>query len=266
MKLRGEFINKVAGLAVSTLVRGWMGTLDYRVAYYDPAVDPVHESCTRRKIYVFWHEYILIPLHMRGHCQLAMLLSQHGDADLLSRGALHLGFDTVRGSTSRGGAAAIRQLMDKGRLLHLTITPDGPRGPRRKLAQGPIYLASRLGLPLVLMGFGADRPWRLGTWDRFAIPRPYSKVRSVISPEIHLPPDLDREGIEHYRVEAERLLNWLTRGAEEWARGSVHWANDQPAYRMIAPQSVREALRNPHGGNFESPIPTDHQRPSVRAA
>ena len=56
--------------------------------------------------------------------------------------------------------------------MNLTITPDGPRGPRRQLAQGPVYLASKLGMPIVAMGFGYDRPWRFNSWDRFAIPRP----------------------------------------------------------------------------------------------
>ena len=56
--------------------------------------------------------------------------------------------------------------------MHLTITPDGPHGPRRRMAPGPIYLASKLGLPLVLMGYAYDRPWRLPSWDRFAVPRP----------------------------------------------------------------------------------------------
>ena len=82
----------------------------------------------------------------------------------------HMGFDCVRGSTYRGGARAIWELLERSRRQHLTITPDGPRGPRRQFAQGPIYLASRLQLPLVAMGFGYDRPWRVNSWDRFRRP------------------------------------------------------------------------------------------------
>ncbi len=90
-----------------------------------------------RKIYIFWHEYILYPLYLRGHCNLSMLLSQHLDAEVLSHVGAHMGFDFVRGSSSRGGAAALRELLAKSRKMNLTITPDGPRGPRRRLAQGP---------------------------------------------------------------------------------------------------------------------------------
>jgi hypothetical protein len=171
----------------------------------------------RPRIYIFWHEYILLPFHMRGHCNLSMLLSQHRDADVLNQAARLGGFDVVRGSTRRGGATALRKLLDRGELQHLAITPDGPRGPRRKLAQGPIYLASKLQMPLVLLGFGFDRPWRVRSWDRFAVPRLGSRARVVVSPEIQVPADLDRGGQEHFRMRIESLLNRLTAEAEAWA-------------------------------------------------
>ena len=146
--------------------------------FYDRTVDPAF-CVGEPRIYVFWHEYILLPLALRGHCHLSMLLSQHADADILARIAHHLGFDCVRGSSRRGGARAIMELEEHSRNKHLTITPDGPRGPRRRLAMGPVYLASRLQLPLVVMGFGYDRPWRVNSWDQFAVPRPFSRARAV---------------------------------------------------------------------------------------
>jgi hypothetical protein len=94
------------------------------------------------------------------------------------------------------------------------------------MSQGPIYLASRLQLPLVLMGFGYDRPWRANSWDRFAVPRPFSRARAVIGPPMKLPPDLDRAGIEHCRLRAERLLNCLTAEAEAWAMGTTSKAGE----------------------------------------
>ncbi len=217
MRLDRPFVTSLGGLLGSTAIRLWMDTLNYKVALYDPMVDPASPECRGQKIYIFWHEYILFPLSLRGHCNLAMLLSRHRDADILSRVAYHLGFEFVRGSTRRGGTAAIRELLRRSEKMHLTITPDGPRGPRRRLAPGAIYLASKLGLPLVLMGFGFDRPWRVRSWDRFAIPRPFSRARAVVAPEVRLPANLDRRGIEHYRVEVERLLNRMTEEAEAWA-------------------------------------------------
>jgi lysophospholipid acyltransferase (LPLAT)-like uncharacterized protein len=231
MKIRSPLLIKAGGLIGATAIRTWMSSLDYRVAFYDPAVDPVDPRYAGQKIYVFWHEYILFPIYLRGHCNLSMLLSRHLDAEILSHAARHLGFDFVRGSTRRGGVAALRELLAKSRRMNLTITPDGPRGPRRVLAAGPVFLASKLQMPLVAMGFGYDRPWRAKSWDRFALPRPFTRARTVVSPELHIPPKLDRFGLEHYRLQTEQLLNRLTLEAEAWAESGTRKLNEAPVRR-----------------------------------
>lgn len=256
MKLDSPILMRIAGLLAATGIRSWMNTLDYKVAYYDPAVDPVSPAYRGQKIHIFWHEYILFPLCLRGHCNLAMLLSQHRDAEILSRVALHLGFEFVRGSTRRGSVAALRQLLRKSRQMNLTITPDGPRGPRRQLAQGAIYLASKLGMPIVATGYGFDRPWRANSWDRFAVPRPFSRARAVPSPELHIPPNLDREGIEYYRQKVERLLNRLTLEAETWAQSGTRKLGQQNITPSPAPLRA-------HRHDEEQTLPTLHGlRPS----
>jgi lysophospholipid acyltransferase (LPLAT)-like uncharacterized protein len=254
-----RFGNKVAGLVASATVRMWMSSLDYKVAYYDPTVDPVDPGWDGQKIYVFWHEYILLPLHMRGHCDLAMLLSRHRDADILLEVARHMGFEFVRGSSGRGGTTALRELTRKSRHLNLAITPDGPRGPRRVLAQGPVYLSSKLGMPLVAMGFGYSNPWRLGSWDRFAIPKPYSRARAVVSPAMVIPPNLDRAGVEHYRQSVEGLLNRLTCEAEAWAEAGTPKVEEVPALR--AP-----AWRRLHKDEPQSHVPMHLELPPARRA
>ncbi len=244
MKIESPLLNQFGGLLGSAAVRCWMSTLDYKVAYYDRTIDPVFPECRGQKIYVFWHEYILFPLYLRGHCNMAMLLSRHRDAEMLSHAAYHLGFDFVRGSTNRGGVTALRTLLAKSRTMHLTITPDGPRGPRRRLAPGCVYLASKLELPLVVMGYGYDRPWRVqSAWDQFAIPRPYSRGRAVPSGEIFVPPNLDREQLEHFRQRIERLLNRLTAEAEAWAEAGTQKIGQLNIERRGAPLRKNGAQR-----------------------
>ena len=223
----GRLFANTGGLLGAWAVNQWMRTLDYRAAFYDPHVDPVHPATTPR-IYVFWHENILFPLYLRGRCRLTMLLSRHRDADVLARVAHHMGFECVRGSTFRGATTALRELAAKGKSQHLTLTPDGPRGPRRRLAQGPIYLASKLQLPIVAMGFGYDRPWRLKSWDRFAMPKPFSRARAVVSPPLEIPPRLNREQSEVCRVRLERLLTQLTVEAEAWAQAGTRKVGEVP--------------------------------------
>jgi len=212
-----------------------MCTLDYQASLSDPTVDPAHPGFQGPAIFIFWHEYIPMPIFLRGHCNIGMLVSKHGDAEWLSQSAYHMGFTTIRGSTYRGAGAALRELCHRGRTMNLAMTPDGPRGPRRKLAQGPIYLASRLQLPLILMGFGYDRPWRLGTWDRFAVPRPYSRARLVIRPRITIPANLDRTEVERHRLLVEAQLNVVNEEAEAWALSGARRAGQKTLVRQAAP-------------------------------
>lgn len=224
MKLQSPFAIGAWSLVSTAGIRQWMNTLDCRADYGDPTVDPVHPDYRGAKIYVFWHENILLPLFLRGHSNISMLLSRHWDANILDRVARMMGFGVVRGSTFNGGSTALRELAERAAHGNLTITPDGPRGPRRRLAAGCVFLASTLHIPIVAMGFGYDRPWRLGTWDRFAIPRPWSRARGVVSRAIAVPPDLDRDGLEWHRAGLERLLVHLSDDAEAWATSGARRA------------------------------------------
>ena len=230
------FLTRFGGFLAATAIRSWMKTLDFRALFYDQRADPATPRQEPR-IYVFWHEYILFPLYLRGHCDLAMLLSRHQDADILERVAYQLGFDCVRGSTNRGSAAALRELIHRGQHMHLAITPDGPRGPRRILAQGPIYLASKLQIPLVPIGLGYDQPWRAKSWDQFAIPRPFSRARLILGPTLSIPPNLKRSETENCRQRLEHLLNGLTCDAEAWANSGIRRQGEvvgQPQGRHLA--------------------------------
>jgi len=226
-----------------------MSTLKYQAVFYDAAVDPASPRFTGPAIFLFWHEYIPFLFYLRGHCHIAMLLSQHQDAEWLSHAAGHMGFGTIRGSTRRGGMAALRELIRTGQTMNLTITPDGPRGPRRQLAAGCIYASSRLGIPLVPIGLGYDRPWRVrSAWDQFAVPRPYSRARAVVGPKVQIPAGVSRAGVEHYRQRIEQMLNRLTTLAEQWAESGAAMRGQQPAWRQGAGRPLRSLRAARSGG------------------
>jgi lysophospholipid acyltransferase (LPLAT)-like uncharacterized protein len=227
-----SFVWRAAGFAMIRSLNAWMSTLSYRMVRYERQADPADELFGGPVIFLFWHEYIPFPIYMRPHCRLAMLLSQHQDAEILSHVARFAGLEAVRGSTNRGGTAALRELLDRGKGMNLAITPDGPRGPRRQLAQGGIYLSSRLQIPVVALGIGYDRPWRnRRTWDHFAFPRPFSRCRAVLGPRIQIPPNLERDEIELHRQRIEQHLNDLTRTAEDWAEQKIKVPNSEILYR-----------------------------------
>jgi lysophospholipid acyltransferase (LPLAT)-like uncharacterized protein len=129
-----------------------------------------------------------------------------------------MGIGVVRGSTARGGAQALMDMIrGAGNGLHLAITPDGPRGPRRELKPGLIVVATQTGDPIVPMGIGFTRAWRAHSWDRFAVPLPFSTIVGVIPAPISIPARLDRGDLERYEQLVRGELLAHTAAAEAWA-------------------------------------------------
>lgn len=223
IRLMGQVTAMVLPRAVSTL--------NMRIAHYDRSTDPARPEYNQHMVFSFWHEFIGIILPRWGHTPLSILASQHRDGEWVSQTALSLGLRIVRGSSTRGGAAAIRQLKKHCAETSLAITPDGPRGPRRKMAIGPVFMASRLGLPLVTLGIGVSDAWRLKTWDQFVIPKPMSRVRIIFGPKIHVPRKAKRDELERIRQSAEDLMNDLSDQAQSWAMSGKKMIGEQPFTR-----------------------------------
>jgi len=239
MKFQAPWMMRLGGFGISCALRRWMGTMDYRKVCEDSTADPVSPDFHGPMIYLFWHEYIAIPFYLRGRCNISMLLSRHRDAEWLSQAARYMGFGTVRASSSRGSVAGLRELLRLGETTNLTLTPDGPRGPRRRLAQGCIYLSSRLQIPLVCVGFGCDRPWRVtNAWDQSAIARPFSRVRMVMSRPIQIPADLNRCEIEEHRLQVQGVLESRTQIAQRWAESKMRLSDELPLAKDPAPLRI----------------------------
>jgi Kdo2-lipid IVA 3' secondary acyltransferase len=142
---------------------------------------------TRRQpiIFALWHGQMLPLLYLHRHQGVSVLISEHGDGEIIARIASSLGYRTVRGSTSRGAARAllglVRELED-GR--DLAITPDGPRGPARSVASGTVVVAQRSGAPIIAAAAVARSGWRLKSWDAFLVPRPFTRISVSYSPSL----------------------------------------------------------------------------------
>lgn len=120
----------------------------------------------RRVIYCFWHDRLLMMPFIALGQKATVLISQHMDGEYISSVVSRFGFRTVRGSSTRGGSLAIRRMVKEiksGR--HGAITPDGPRGPRHRVKDGAILLASLTGAPLVPLAFSSSKkkPCQAGT-------------------------------------------------------------------------------------------------------
>lgn len=129
-------------------------------------------------IFALWHGHLLAQTWLRRGEGITVMISEHRDGEIIARLVESWGYRTVRGSTSRGaGRALLGMVRDIQSGKEFAITPDGPRGPAG-VAQGGVLLASeRAKAPIVTMRSEVTRAWRLGSWDRFMIPKPFAKVR-----------------------------------------------------------------------------------------
>jgi len=215
MRIRQPWLIKATAFTATWMVRLWMGTLRYRHVWHCPGANPWQRGQSRRYIYSFWHEYILFGAHCYARRDICVLVSQHADGQLIAETCRYLGFRLARGSTTRGGVEALRQMLRVGRKGHLAITPDGPQGPRRRIQPGLVYLAARTGMPVVPAGIAYERPWRMRSWDRFALPRPWSLAVLVCGEPISVPADADKAQLEEYRLRIENAMQHVTALAEQ---------------------------------------------------
>lgn len=232
-----QSISRLKGLGVATLVANWMRTLNYEIAFCgDERNDPSRLEFQHPAIFLLWHEYLQFTLYTHGFCGIKLLVSPHQDGEWLMQAAKFLGFDGIRGSSNRGAVRALREMLRHDEDSSISIAPDGPRGPRRQLAPGAIFLASKTQMPLVCIGLGYDRPWRIKrAWDQFAIPRPFSQARLVVGPKLFVPKKLGKDRLESYRVSVETMLNQLTTTAEDWAASGKSIEGAEPFHRQPRP-------------------------------
>jgi lysophospholipid acyltransferase (LPLAT)-like uncharacterized protein len=218
MKLRHSGLIGLVALLGSWLIRVWLSTVRFRMMFLDGKIHPT-DARIDPHIYAFWHEALLFPTAFTGRVNI--LISQHADGELIARVCKHLGASVVRGSTTRGGLAGLMGMVAKSRTSHLIITPDGPRGPRRRLQIGAVLLASLSGLPLVPTGLTFAPAWRIRSWDRMLLPRPWGAAYGVIGVPRQVPAHADRQELERIRIEVEQEMDRLTEVAERWARTGI---------------------------------------------
>ena len=190
------------------LLQIWARTLRYEI---DDRAGVIGKPVNENYIGALWHNRLLIfPFVLRRFFSNrggAALISASRDGELLADAIKRFDFDVVRGSSSRLGARAILQLTDvlaSGR--DVVITPDGPRGPAYELGPGIIFLAQKSGAPVVPVNMEYSSYWRLKSWDRFILPRPFSKVRVIIGQSHHVRSTSTPEEFETERLRLQGVM------------------------------------------------------------
>ena len=145
-----------------------------------------------------------------------VIASSSADGEILTRILASFGFKTVRGSSSRGGTRALADLTRHVKAgSHAAIGVDGPRGPRHHVKAGVILLAKLTGGSIIPSAASLSRYWQINSWDRYRIPKPWSRALVVFDEPMTVPPDADNDLIEAKRVELQQRLLSLQQQADE---------------------------------------------------
>jgi len=201
---KARFLGRLLAILIGGLGRSCRIVIDDRCGMLDSAPEEA-------LIWAFWHNRILIvPTVWRKYLpgrSGAVLTSASKDGAFLAETLRCFGAASVRGSSSRRGAAASREMVDWVNAGYdLAITPDGPRGPRYRLAPGIVRLASKTGARILPMRVDCENAWRLKSWDQFRIPKPFSRVRVTLLPFESVAAELDGDGFEAERKRIEIVL------------------------------------------------------------
>jgi lysophospholipid acyltransferase (LPLAT)-like uncharacterized protein len=187
-------------------------------------IGPEHVAAALQRapsfIPVYWHQHQLFCvkylLEQRGGgLKLGFLISPSVDGEIGAMIVRNLGGEVIRGSSSHTGARALRDYYQA--LAHEgvspAITPDGPRGPRWKFKPGAVLLAQLSGRPMIPLSYAASSAWKI-KWDRFVIPKPFSRIVVAVGEPVYVPKGLDAAGLERLQGDMEQGLQGLFRAAE----------------------------------------------------
>lgn len=186
-----------------------------RLRFHEDAEVRAWERERRQFLLALWHRHLLLTFYAYRGSRMNALVSRSRDGELIAQVLERFGVRASRGSSSRGGASGLRDLLRKARDgSDLVLTPDGPRGPLRKVQPGVVRVAAASGLPLVPMAQAATRRKLLSSWDRMPVPLPGSSVHFVYGPALWVPRDAT---VEEWAPRIEAALNDVEARAERLA-------------------------------------------------
>ncbi|MBN2215864.1 MAG: lysophospholipid acyltransferase family protein [Pirellulales bacterium] len=203
-----------AGLFAAAL---WLlfRTLRLSLRESTPGTNPYAKPPRERFLYCVWHDSMVIPVFAGKSDSAAALTSRHADGWFVAEVLRRVGMSTIRGSTNHIGPGAMRQLMRAVEDKDIAITPDGPRGPRRRMSAGIAFLASRTGRAVVPTACSCVRCWRIrGSWTDLVVPKPFTKVFLLGGEPIRVPPNLGSDQLRTYVDRIQTAMDRLNETAE----------------------------------------------------
>ncbi|MEN8188915.1 MAG: lysophospholipid acyltransferase family protein [Thermodesulfobacteriota bacterium] len=211
---------KVVPVVFDYLTRIWFGTCRITVHGAEYREQTIEKGVA--SIGAFWHYGIVFILHYFRDLEVAAMVSASRDGEYISRIVEQIDSHAVRGSRKKGGMQAIKKMIRLVRQgVHAVIVADGSQGPPRIVQAGSLVLSSRTGSPVLPLAWSCSRYKSFGSWDRTALPMPFSTIHFFYGEPLTVPGGIKGDEIESYRLQLEKRLNdlyeeaWAVFGKEE---------------------------------------------------
>ena len=183
----------------------------YRMRVIGPETEQKVLQRSRSLIYASWHQRFFPGIKFFSDRKpIAIMISQSRDGEMIARVAIKFGWEPVRGSSTRGGVAALRRLRSlASKGYNFGHIVDGPKGPFGEVKPGLLHLARMVGKPIVPAIISAEKRWVFNSWDRFMVPKPFSRILVRFGDPVHVPPKIDSAAFEQKRRQLEERLKEL---------------------------------------------------------
>jgi len=212
-KIEQAFLRKLGYYTLFQIVNILCGSLRIKCVNKE-AIDKL-ENENKKFVFAFWHGSMLLPWYLQRYKNFAGLTSKSKDGDLLAKVLRLWKYNVVRGSSTEGGEVALGILLDYAKNgCSISITPDGPVGPYRKMKAGAVIAAKKSGLPLLMVGVGFKRKRNLKSWDKFTIPKLFTKAKVVYSNPVEINKDLSYDETSRMIEKCNKILNEIQKEAE----------------------------------------------------
>ena len=208
-----NYIIPSIGLIIIRLI-----SMTYRIIVINPEIEKSIFARGEVPVYISWHQRFFpgITFFAQRH-HISIMISKSKDGDYISKIVHILGWTPVRGSSTKGGKEALDELKRRAQegctIGHII---DGPKGPFGVVKPGLLVIAQHSGMPILPAIVSSEKRWVFNSWDKFMVPKPFSRVIIMFDKETYIPSDIDSDEFERLRLSIQERLYELYREADDY--------------------------------------------------
>lgn len=234
VKIRSEFLIAVLSRMMVLALRVLFMTCRIKKYLAVPEGVPDNQTGERCHTYSIWHDSLLVCIFITRRPKMIALVGAHRDGSYVSQVLKAVGIRPIRGSSSKGGAKAIVEILERAEGHDVAMTPDGPRGPRREMKSGCAFISGHTGQPVLATSFTCTNAWHIkGSWTTLMVPKPFSTIYCLSGNPIAVPRNASRGQIELLTQQIQAEMDRVNALGERLASGEKFDVQGQLSQQIL---------------------------------